>query len=106
MRYSRQYVEEGWRFDILFEAEVDMLVIARLSVENDRIESYYLIPKLAGFSGQFSVADNTELIFLDPYRSPDLVPLLEAILAYDLPESAGSTRRFDAHDGRQFGQSA
>ena len=88
MCYSRQYVEEGWRFDILFEAEVDMLVIARLSVENDRIESYYLLPKLAGFGGQFCVAQNTEVIFLEPYHSPDLVPLLEAILAYDLPESA------------------
>lgn len=88
LRYSHQAVSDGWWFDILFEAEVDMLVIGRLSIENNRIESYYLIPKLAGFSGQFSAAQDTDLIFLEPYRSRDLVPLLEAILAYDLPESA------------------
>lgn len=101
LRYRRQRIPDGWWFDIFFEAEVDMLVIGRLAMENDRIESYYLIPKVAGYSGRFCATQNTELIFLEPYRSRDLVPLLEAILAYDLPESTVLSRRFNAPQRRE-----
>lgn len=104
LRFKHCHFSDGWWFDIFFEPEVDMLVIGKLSIENDRIESYYLIPKLAGFGGQFSASRNAELIFLEPYHSPDLVPLLESILAYDLPENAIFARRFDAHHGGQFAQ--
>jgi DNA invertase Pin-like site-specific DNA recombinase len=104
LRCPSQRLPDGWWFDILFEGEVDMLVIGRLAMENDRIESYYLIPKLAGFGGRFCAVQNTELIFLEPYRSRDLVPLLEAILAYDLAESLVLARRSDAHQGRQSAQ--
>ncbi|MGH9571530.1 MAG: hypothetical protein ACRD4F_17945, partial [Candidatus Angelobacter sp.] len=84
-----QRIPVGWSFDICFEPQVDIIVAARLDTENENIESYYILPKLAGFSGQFWVGRGTELVILEAYRSRNLVPLLESIVTYDVAE-AGS----------------
>jgi hypothetical protein len=77
----------GWVFNIFFNPPLDLIVAARLDKTNDKVESYYIIPKIAGFSGQFWVAEQPEPAFLEAYRARNLVPLLETVVMYDLAES-------------------
>ncbi|HET9790881.1 MAG TPA: hypothetical protein VFR08_06235, partial [Candidatus Angelobacter sp.] len=88
LHWSSRQISWGWCFEVFFRPEVDVMVAARLDRENENIESYYIIPQLAGFCGQFWVGDGAELTFLEAYRSRSLVPLLETVFMYDSAEIA------------------
>jgi DNA invertase Pin-like site-specific DNA recombinase len=76
-----------WWLPLLFNPEVDVLILARIEPEKYSVLDYYVVPRLAKIDGKFLIRATKNVVFLDVHRVKSLSSFIESLRCARLPEA-------------------